>query len=41
LSRRAEQARRLGHHQAMVASRRDLKNLAPDLLRDYLEWLEG
>lgn len=41
LLRRAEQARRLGHHQAMVAARRDLKNLAPDLLRDYLEWLEG
>jgi tetratricopeptide (TPR) repeat protein len=39
LLRQAEQARRLGHHQAMVTARRDLKNLAPDVLRDYLEWL--
>jgi len=41
LLRQAEQARRLGHHQAMVTARRDLKNLAPDVLRDYLDWLEG
>lgn len=39
LLRRAEQARRLGHHPPMVAARRDLKKLAPEILRDYLEWL--
>jgi len=41
LLRRAEQARRLGHHRAMVAARRDLKKLAPEILHDYLEWLGG
>lgn len=39
LLRRAEQARRLGNHHAMVAARRDLKNLAPDVLQDYLDRL--
>jgi len=39
LLRQAEQARRLGNHQAMVTARRGLKNLAPEILQDYLDWL--
>ncbi|MEW6521258.1 MAG: hypothetical protein AB1461_17800 [Thermodesulfobacteriota bacterium] len=41
LLRHAEQARRSGQHQAMVTARRDLKNLAPEILQAYLEWLDG
>ncbi|MFH1217303.1 MAG: hypothetical protein V1706_12445 [Pseudomonadota bacterium] len=39
LLRRAEQARLLGRHQAMVDARRELKQLSPDILQLYLERL--
>ena len=37
----AEHARRLGKHNEMVAARRGLKNLAPEVLQDYLDFLVG
>jgi tetratricopeptide (TPR) repeat protein len=38
--RQAELARTQGHHQSMIAARRALKEHAPGILVDYLEWLE-
>jgi tetratricopeptide (TPR) repeat protein len=38
--RQAELARTQGHHQSMVAARRTLKEHAPEILADYLAWLE-
>ncbi len=38
--RQAEEARRLGNHEAMVAARSELKAIAPEILRDYLDGLE-
>lgn len=40
LLRQAENARRLGSHNEMVAARRSLKKYAPEVLRDYLDRLE-
>lgn len=37
--RQAELARTQGHHQSMVAARRALKDHAPEILAEYLEWL--
>lgn len=37
--RQAELARTQGHHQSMIAARRALKDHAPEILADYLEWL--
>lgn len=37
--RQAELARTQGHHQSMVTARRALKEHAPEILADYLEWL--
>jgi len=37
--RQAELARSLGHHQSMVVARRALKDMAPEILADYLAWL--
>lgn len=39
LLRQAEQAMRLGNHDKMVTARRDLKQLHPKVLEDYLSWL--
>jgi len=38
--RQAELARTQGHHQSMIAARRALKGHAPEILAEYLEWLE-
>jgi len=38
--RQAELARTQGHHQSMVAARRALKSHTPEILAEYLEWLE-
>ena len=40
LLRQAEQAMHLGKHDEMVAARRGLKQLAPNILKDYLAWLK-
>jgi len=40
LLRQSEQALRLGQHDEMVAPRRSLKQLAPKVLKDYLDWLK-
>ena len=37
----AEQARRDGRHQDMIAARRELKNLSADIFQEYLDTLEG
>jgi hypothetical protein len=37
--RQAEEARRFGNHEAMVAARREIKALAPEILREYLNGL--
>ena len=37
--RQAEQAKRLANHDEMVAARRSLKKLAPQVLKDYLDQL--
>ncbi|MHB8791501.1 MAG: hypothetical protein ACYDBT_16675 [Desulfobulbaceae bacterium] len=37
--RQAELPRVRDDHQAMVAARRELKLLAPDVLQEYLDWL--
>ncbi len=39
--RQAELARSLGDHPSMVAARRALKDVAPEILADYLAWLAG
>jgi tetratricopeptide (TPR) repeat protein len=41
LLRQSELARIQGKHQEMVAARRGLKTLAPEILAMYLEWLVG
>lgn len=38
--RQAELARTQGHHQSMLTARRALKEHAPEILAEYLEWLE-
>ncbi|MCF8056203.1 MAG: tetratricopeptide repeat protein [Desulfocapsa sp.] len=38
--RQAELARTQGQHQSMVTARRSLKEHAPEILAEYLEWLE-
>jgi len=40
LLRQAEQAMHLGKHDEMVAARRSLQQLAPNILKDYLAWLK-
>ncbi len=41
LLRQIELARQAGRHQEMIASRRSLKQQAPEIFTDYLAWLEG
>jgi hypothetical protein len=39
--RQAEEARCLGDHEGAVTARSRLKELAPEILHDYLTWLAG